>query len=198
MRRRFSWLLVKCQCVNVQWLWLTDVAYWYCAQFSFCMFVFVFVQTDTLELDNILTLILVSSDLSASESSFLCTLPQSSSSAINQFIIFKNSKKQWVMQLVFHISDAENMARNIYKSLGNKCHRKFILHLLNGKRPKPVKRRQMTPVLKDQMRIYEANPIHAQCVTVVWNIIRQDPNSFADITPEGSLLGGGYTSLLIK
>lgn len=30
------------------------------------------------------------------------------------------------------------------------------------------------------------------------NIIRQYPKSFADMTPDGSLLGGGYTSLLIQ
>ncbi|XP_062334190.1 uncharacterized protein LOC134033919 [Osmerus eperlanus] len=48
------------------------------------------------------------------------------------------------------------------------------------------------------MRKYEANPTRAQCLTVVRNIIRKYPKTFADIAPDGSLLGGGYTSLLIQ
>lgn len=70
--------------------------------------------------------------------------------------------------------------------------------IADGKRPKPVERRQMVRVLADEMRKYEANPTRAQCLTVVRNIIRQYPKSFADIAPDGSLLCGGYTSLLIQ
>ncbi|XP_059355259.1 uncharacterized protein LOC132092841 [Carassius carassius] len=70
--------------------------------------------------------------------------------------------------------------------------------IADGKRPKPVERRQMVQVLVDEMRRYEANPTRAQCLTVVRNIIRQYPKSFADIAPDGSLLCGGYTSLLIQ
>lgn len=70
--------------------------------------------------------------------------------------------------------------------------------IADGKRPKPVERRQMVRVLADEMRRYEANPTRAQCLTVVRNIIRQYPKTFADIAPDGSLLCGGYTSLLIQ
>lgn len=70
--------------------------------------------------------------------------------------------------------------------------------IVDGKRPKPVERRQMVRVLVDEMRRYEANPTSSQCLTVIRNIIRQYPKSFADMTADGSLLGGGYTSLLIQ
>ncbi|GAA6085222.1 uncharacterized protein LOC109088557 [Tachysurus ichikawai] len=63
--------------------------------------------------------------------------------------------------------------------------------IADGKRPKPVERRQMVRVLADEMRRYEANTTRAQCLTVVRNIIRQYPKSFADIAPDGSLLCGG-------
>lgn len=56
----------------------------------------------------------------------------------------------------------------------------------------------MVRILADEMRRYEANPTRAQCLSVVQNIIRQYPKSFADMTPNGSLLGGGCTSLLIQ
>ena len=48
------------------------------------------------------------------------------------------------------------------------------------------------------MRKYEAKLTRAQCLTVVRNIIRKYPKIVADIAPDGSLLGGGYTSLLIQ
>ncbi|XP_072244940.1 uncharacterized protein [Leuresthes tenuis] len=67
-----------------------------------------------------------------------------------------------------------------------------------GRRPKPVERRQMVRVLADEMRRYEAHPTRTQCLTVVQNIVRRYPKSFADITPNGLLLSGGYTSLLIQ
>ncbi|XP_061568581.1 uncharacterized protein LOC133422580 [Cololabis saira] len=70
--------------------------------------------------------------------------------------------------------------------------------ITDGKRPNPVARRQMVRVLTDEMRRCEANPTRAQCLTVVRNIIRQYPKSFADMTPDGSLLAGGYTSLLLQ
>ncbi|KAM4548342.1 uncharacterized protein PAE49_016642 [Odontesthes bonariensis] len=67
-----------------------------------------------------------------------------------------------------------------------------------GKRPKPVERRKMVRVLAEEMRRYETHPTRTQCLTVVQNIVRQHPRSFADMTPSGSLLSGGYTSLLIQ
>ncbi|KAI7802663.1 hypothetical protein IRJ41_016595 [Triplophysa rosa] len=70
--------------------------------------------------------------------------------------------------------------------------------VVDGKRPKPMERRQMVRVVVDEMRRYDQNPTHLQCLTVVRNIIRQYPKSFADMAPNGSLLGGGYSSLLIQ
>lgn len=68
--------------------------------------------------------------------------------------------------------------------------------IVAGKRPKPAERRQMIRVLADEMRRHEASPTRSQCLTVVRNIVRQYPNTFADMKPDGSFLGGGYTSLL--
>lgn len=70
--------------------------------------------------------------------------------------------------------------------------------VVDGKRPRPMERRQMVRVLVDEMRKYDPNPTRLQCLIVVRNIIRQYPKSFADMTPDGSLLGGGYSSLLIQ
>ncbi|KAF4114036.1 hypothetical protein G5714_004259 [Onychostoma macrolepis] len=68
----------------------------------------------------------------------------------------------------------------------------------DGKRPSPATRRQMVRVLADEVRKYELNPTRSQCVTVCRNIIRQYPQSFADLRDNGQLLGNGYTSLLIQ
>ncbi|XP_049450815.1 uncharacterized protein LOC125900084 [Epinephelus fuscoguttatus] len=70
--------------------------------------------------------------------------------------------------------------------------------IANGKRPTPAERRQMVRVLVDAMRKYEANPTRSQCLTVCQNIVRQYPQSFADVFANGSLMAGGYTSLLIQ
>ncbi|XP_077079931.1 uncharacterized protein LOC143732575 [Siphateles boraxobius] len=67
-----------------------------------------------------------------------------------------------------------------------------------GKRPKPAERRQMVRVLVDEMRKYELCPTRSQCITVCQNIVRQYPNSFADQFPNGALIAGGYTSLLLQ
>lgn len=67
-----------------------------------------------------------------------------------------------------------------------------------GKRPPPAARRQMIRVVADEMRKYEANPTRSQCITVCQKIIRQHPQSFADMQNNGKLLGSGYTSLLIQ
>lgn len=56
----------------------------------------------------------------------------------------------------------------------------------------------MVRVLVDEIRKYDPNPTRLQCLTVVRNIIRKYPKSFADMAPDGSLLGGGYSSLLIQ
>ncbi|KAA0708862.1 hypothetical protein E1301_Tti011797 [Triplophysa tibetana] len=61
-----------------------------------------------------------------------------------------------------------------------------------------MERRQMVRVVVDEMRRYDPNPTRSQCLTVVRNIIRQYPKSFADMAPNGTLLSGGYSSLLIQ
>ncbi|KAI7790383.1 hypothetical protein IRJ41_019963 [Triplophysa rosa] len=61
-----------------------------------------------------------------------------------------------------------------------------------------MERRQMVRVVVDEMRRYDQNPTRLQCLTVVRNITRQYPKSFADMAPNGSLLGGDYSSLLIQ
>ncbi|MEQ2201089.1 hypothetical protein XENOCAPTIV_007403 [Xenoophorus captivus] len=63
-----------------------------------------------------------------------------------------------------------------------------------GKRP-PNKRRQMIKILADEMQKYEANPTRSQCLTVCQKITNQYPDSFADMTPSGKLIAGGYSSL---
>uniref|UniRef100_A0A672NWN2 Uncharacterized protein n=1 Tax=Sinocyclocheilus grahami TaxID=75366 RepID=A0A672NWN2_SINGR len=62
----------------------------------------------------------------------------------------------------------------------------------------PQEIRSMVQVLVDEMRRYETNPTRSQCLSVIRNIIRQYPKSFADMAADGSLFGGGYTSLLIQ
>uniref|UniRef100_A0A087YA28 Zinc finger protein 568-like n=1 Tax=Poecilia formosa TaxID=48698 RepID=A0A087YA28_POEFO len=68
--------------------------------------------------------------------------------------------------------------------------------IAKGKRPPPDKRRQMIRILADEMQKYEANPTRSQCLTVCQKITRQYPDSFADMTPSGKLIAGGYSSLL--
>ncbi|XP_051809342.1 uncharacterized protein LOC127535415 [Acanthochromis polyacanthus] len=70
--------------------------------------------------------------------------------------------------------------------------------IANGKRPTPAERRQMVRVLADEMRKHEANPTCSQFLTVCQKIVRQYPQSFADVFTDGSLMAGGHTSLLIQ
>ncbi|GAA6101330.1 uncharacterized protein LOC113069875, partial [Tachysurus ichikawai] len=67
-----------------------------------------------------------------------------------------------------------------------------------GKRPKPAERRQMVRVLVDEMRKFDLSPTRAQCLTICQRIVREYPNTFGDKFPNGSLIGGGYTSLLLQ
>ncbi|KAK2880732.1 hypothetical protein Q8A67_018000 [Cirrhinus molitorella] len=68
--------------------------------------------------------------------------------------------------------------------------------IANGKRPAPDKRRQMIRILVDEIRKHEANPTRSECLIICRNIIKQYPSSFADMTPGGVIIGGGFTSLL--
>lgn len=69
-----------------------------------------------------------------------------------------------------------------------------------GKRPTPADRRQMVRLLVDEMRKHTPNPTKAQCLTVVKDIIKQHPQSFADTLDDGQTMigGGGYVSLLTQ
>lgn len=68
-----------------------------------------------------------------------------------------------------------------------------------GKRPAPADRRQMVRLLVDEMRKHTPNPTKAQCLTVVKDIIKQHPQSFADTLDDGqTMIGGGYASLLTQ
>ncbi|KAK0134680.1 THAP domain-containing protein 1 [Merluccius polli] len=68
--------------------------------------------------------------------------------------------------------------------------------IANGRRPAPDKRRQMIRVLVDEIRRYEANPVRNECLIICRNIVKQYPSSFADMTPGGVIIAGGFTSLL--
>ncbi|TRY88513.1 hypothetical protein DNTS_023150, partial [Danionella cerebrum] len=70
--------------------------------------------------------------------------------------------------------------------------------IANGKRPAPDKRRQMIRILVDEIRKHEANPTRSECLIICRNIIKQYPSSFADMTPGGVIIGGGFTSLLAQ
>ncbi|XP_073719682.1 uncharacterized protein [Misgurnus anguillicaudatus] len=72
------------------------------------------------------------------------------------------------------------------------------LAIANKKRPSPADRRHLVRVLVDCMRKHEVNPSRAQCQIVVQNIIKQYPDSFADILADGTKIGSGYASLLLQ
>lgn len=54
----------------------------------------------------------------------------------------------------------------------------------------------MIRVLVDEIRKYTTNPTRSQCRTVCKSIVRKYPKSFADMTRNGILIAGGFTSLL--
>lgn len=66
----------------------------------------------------------------------------------------------------------------------------------SGTRPSPDKRRQMIRILADEVRKYESNSTRSQCLIICQKIIRQYPNSFADMTPGRKVIAGGFNSLL--
>lgn len=72
------------------------------------------------------------------------------------------------------------------------------LAIANGKRPAPDKRRQMIRILVDEIRKHEVNPTRNECAIICRNIFKQYPSSFADMTPGGVIIGGGFTSLLTQ
>lgn len=68
--------------------------------------------------------------------------------------------------------------------------------IANSKRPAPDKRRQMIRILVDEIRKHDANPTRSECLIICRDIVKQYPRSFADMTSGGSIVGGGFTSLL--
>uniref|UniRef100_A0A673AGA4 Si:ch211-111e20.1 n=1 Tax=Sphaeramia orbicularis TaxID=375764 RepID=A0A673AGA4_9TELE len=68
--------------------------------------------------------------------------------------------------------------------------------IANSKRPAPDKRRQMIRVLVDEIRKHDTNPTRSECLIICRNIVKQYPSSFADMTPGGVIIGGGFASLL--
>lgn len=66
---------------------------------------------------------------------------------------------------------------------------------IDGKRPWPVERHQMVRALVHEMKRYEANRIRSEYLTIIRNLISK---IFADMTADGSLLGGGYTPPLYE
>lgn len=68
----------------------------------------------------------------------------------------------------------------------------------NSKRPAPGKRRQMIRILVDEIKKHDPNPTHNECLHICQNIVKSYPSSFADMTPGGVIIGGGFASLLLK
>lgn len=63
-------------------------------------------------------------------------------------------------------------------------------------RPMPDERRAFVNALVDQMMQHERNPTRAMCHSIVRTIVRSHPNSFADISRRGEVVGDGCSSLL--
>ncbi len=72
------------------------------------------------------------------------------------------------------------------------------LAIANKKRPSPADRRLLVRMLVDKMRKHEVNPSKSQCQIVVQNIVKQYPDSFADVLADGTKIGSGYASLLLQ
>uniref|UniRef100_A0A9J8DC39 Uncharacterized protein n=1 Tax=Cyprinus carpio carpio TaxID=630221 RepID=A0A9J8DC39_CYPCA len=72
------------------------------------------------------------------------------------------------------------------------------LAIANKKRPSPADRRKLVRMLVDNMQKHELNPSKAQCQIVVQNIVKQYPDSFADVLSDGTKIGSGYASLLLQ
>ncbi|XP_067237385.1 sterile alpha motif domain-containing protein 3-like [Chanodichthys erythropterus] len=72
------------------------------------------------------------------------------------------------------------------------------LAIANKKRPSPADRKKLVRMLVDNMQKHEVNPSKAQCQIVVQNIVKQYPESFADVLSDGTKIGSGYASLLMQ
>ncbi|XP_067312741.1 uncharacterized protein [Pseudorasbora parva] len=72
------------------------------------------------------------------------------------------------------------------------------LAIANKKRPSPADRRQLVRILVGNMQKHDVNPSKAQCQIIVQNIVKQYPESFADVLADGTKIGCGYASLLLQ
>ncbi|XP_073724406.1 uncharacterized protein [Misgurnus anguillicaudatus] len=68
--------------------------------------------------------------------------------------------------------------------------------IAQGKRPTAKDRREMVRIIINEMRLTELNPSKSQCLTVAKMIVKQHPESFADVMRDGTVIGSGYGSLL--
>ncbi|XP_014882494.1 uncharacterized protein LOC106943697 [Poecilia latipinna] len=103
------------------------------------------------------------------------------------------------LHLVFCQNEQQNLSQpwtEDFQVPWNKMPLEIQTAISEGKRPRPDKRRQMIRILADEVQKYEANPTRSQCLTICQKITRQYPGSFADMTPCGKLIAGGYSSLL--
>lgn len=66
------------------------------------------------------------------------------------------------------------------------------------KRPSAKDRREMVRIIVDEMRLNEPNPSKSQCLTIAKMIVKQHPQSFADIMRDGTVIGTGHGSLLTQ
>ncbi|XP_041656815.1 uncharacterized protein LOC121518531 [Cheilinus undulatus] len=70
------------------------------------------------------------------------------------------------------------------------------LRVEKEERPLPDKRKAFVVMLVDQMMQHDRNPSRAMCHSVVRNIVRSYPKTFADIGKHGDTAGDGCHSLL--
>ncbi|GAA6087967.1 uncharacterized protein LOC113069875 [Tachysurus ichikawai] len=132
-------------------------------------------KTVTLVLQVIPTSSPLSSDWSVSGSSSptLCTPPNSSSSQLSSILSGSSQARNSEPSNRPSTSQILKTWSETFQVPWEQMPQEIRSAIADGKRPKPVERRQMVRVLADEMRRYEANPTRAQCLTVVRNIIRQ-------------------------
>lgn len=66
------------------------------------------------------------------------------------------------------------------------------------RRPTAKERREMVRIVVDEIRLTELNPSKSQCLSIAKMIVKQYPNSFADVLRDGTTIGSGYGSLVTQ
>lgn len=93
------------------------------------------------------------------------------------------------------------MATGFYKVLDNQFHHTLGYHANAPEanhREGDCDRRAMVRTLVDAIRVHCPNPPRAACDDIARAIVSRYPQTFADKTGEGELLGCGYYSLLTQ